>query len=147
MTIKAKARLFFGIAIAMVGYIGWSFYISEPKYENNANSRKLQAYDWVSLPSHSYSWDNKANMTVENGLVLQIDSEKALVKINDRHSWDNMKELDIAAHQYRIIGRGTIYHKINHWVGFNIMIVSQFFIGALLVIIVMTQAKLLNEIL
>lgn len=147
MTTKAKARLFFGITIAMIGYIGWSFYISEPKYENNANSRKLQAYDWVSLPGHSYSWDKNANMTVENGLVLQIDSSKALVKIDSGHSWEDMKELDIAAHQYRIIGRGTIYHKVNHWVGFNIMVISQFLIGALLVMIVVTQSKLLFELL
>jgi hypothetical protein len=148
MSQKTKARLFFVLLIMMIGYILWSFYISEPKYENGANSRKIETYDWVSLPESKYSWEDDSNRNVMNGLVLQVDETKALVKTEGRYSFsgDEMVEVDIKAHKYRIVGKGTIYHKVNNWVGFNIMIITQIFIGIVAGILMITQTKLLSDL-
>lgn len=148
MTRKTKARLFFGLLIAMVTYILWSFYISEPKYVNNANNHQIETYDWISIPEYQYSFEDTSNQSVKNGIVLQTDGKKALVKVQSRYfgGSDEMKEVDITAHHYRIIGKGTIYHRVNNWVGFNIMFITQLMIGVVFAILVMTQSKLLTDL-
>lgn len=147
MTTKAKARFLLATIIAMVSYILWTFYISEPKYINNINQKQLEAFDWISLPE-KYSWEEGNNQSVVNGLVLQIDGQKALVKTEGRYSFssDDMVEVDIKAHQYRIVGQGTIYHRVNQWVGFNMMLITQIFIGICVALLMITQTKALSDI-
>ena len=150
MTQKQKAWSLLGSIIVMSAYILWTFYISEPKYINNANNKKLEAYDYISVPDgFQYSWDESSgNLEVQNGIILQVDDTKALAKLQGKYSMssDEMKEIDIAKHQYRIIGKGTIYHKVNSWVGFNLMIITQILIGFLLGIIFVTQITLLKDL-
>ena len=148
MTTKAKARFLLATIISMVSYIMWTFYISEPKYINNSNEKQLEAYDWISLPEYQYSWQDESNRNVINGLVLQIDGQKALVKTEGRYSFssDDMVEVDIKAHKYRIVGEGTIYHRVNQWVGFNMMLITQIFIGICVALLIITQTKALSDI-
>jgi hypothetical protein len=147
MNKRKKARIFFGLILLMVTYIGWSFYISEPKYIDGISSKKIETFDWVSIPDRTFSWDK--NSDVRMGIVLQVDGDRALIKSEGRYSCSNeeMKDIIISEGKHRIVGRGTIYHKVNHYVGFNIMMISQVLIGILLLIILFTQVSILNDLL
>lgn len=136
-----KVAVFIMLTISMVYYIGWVFYMSEPKYIDNCN-KKLEKYDYVSIPKYKYL---SSNQEVINGFILQVDEKKALIKCK-KYS-DEFYELDLKESEYRIIGKGTIYHKVNDYVGFNIMIITQLFIGILCAIIMIILITTLTEIL
>jgi hypothetical protein len=129
---------------SMIYYLGWVFYVSEPKYINNCY-KKIEVYDYVSVPRYSYgnSLDNGAE--VENGIVLQVDSVNFLVKTH-RYS-DEFRQLSMKNSRYRIVGKGTIYHKVNQYVGFNIMLITQFIIGILIAVLAFTVSSILKELL
>jgi len=137
-----KILVFIILTISMIYYIGWVFYMSEPKYIDSCN-KKMERYDYVSIPEYKYSFQSKQE--VINGIVLQVDEKKALVKCK---KWrDEFYELDIKNSEYRIIGKGTIYHKVNDYVGFNIMLITQLFIGIICAIIIITLVSSLREML
>lgn len=136
-----KVAVFIMLTISMVYYIGWVFYMSEPKYIDNCN-KKLEKYDYVSIPKYKYL---SSNQEVINGFILQVDEKKALIKCKKYR--DEFYELDLKESEYRIIGKGTIYHKVNNYVGFNIMIITQLFIGILCAIIMIILITTLTEIL
>lgn len=136
-----KVAVFIMLTISMVYYIGWVFYMSEPKYIDNCN-KKLEKYDYVSIPKYKYL---SSNQEVINGFILQVDEKKALIKCKKYR--DEFYELDLKESEYRIIGKGTIYHKVNDYVGFNIMIITQLFIGILCAIIMIILITTLTEIL
>lgn len=136
-----KVTVFIVLTISMVYYIGWVFYMSEPKYIDNCN-KKLEKYDYVSIPKYKYL---SSNQEVINGFILQVDEKKALIKCKKYR--DEFYELDLKESEYRIIGKGTIYHKVNDYVGFNIMVITQLFIGILCAIIMIILITTLTEIL
>lgn len=136
---KVKIAVFVTLICSMAYYIGWVFYQSEPKYID-ACYKIPEKFDYVSLPEYKYDW--KTNTEVTNGIVLQVDSSRALVKCSDE-----FYELDLKKSQYRIIGKGTIYHKVNNYIGFNIMLISQVFIGIIIGILIYTLTSILKEIL
>lgn len=136
-----KVTVFIVLTISMVYYIGWVFYMSEPKYIDNCN-KKLEKYDYVSIPKYKYI---SSNQEVINGFILQVDEKKALIKCKKYR--DEFYELDLKESVYRIIGKGTIYHKVNDYVGFNIMVITQLFIGILCAIIMIILITTLTEIL
>lgn len=145
MNKKVKAALFFTLLIPMISYIMWVFYVSEPKYVDNCY-KKVEAFDYLSLPPYDFESDyNTANNTVENGLVLQIDSSKAIVKIDNFTT--TYKEVDLKKHKFRIIGKGTVYHKVNSYVGTNIMLISQVFIAIICAMICYSLVTLLKDLL
>lgn len=130
----------------MLIYIGWSFYISEPKYVDGISSKKIETFDWIAIYEKEWSWDNETNVVL--GIVIQVDGDRALVKTDDNSfPSGRMRDLQISVSKYRIVGRGTIYHKVNQYVGFNIMMISQVFIGILLLIILFTQVTILKDLL
>jgi hypothetical protein len=87
----------------------------------------------------------KTNTEVINGIVLQVDSTTALIKVK---KWrEEFYQLDLKKSDYRIIGKGTIYHKINDYVGFNIMLITQIFITILSIIIGVTVFSTLKDLL
>jgi len=137
MNRRVKFWVFTLLLLSMVTYIGWVFYISEPKYVNNCY-KNIEPYDYVSIRS---GYTNK----VDVGIVLQIDTNTAIIKTDEHYS--DLYELNIKNHGYRIIGKGTIYHKINNYVGFNIMLITQIFIMILCVIIMKTLYSLLDDFL
>jgi hypothetical protein len=148
MNDKNKKILRFSIISSlMLIYIGWTFYISEPKYIDGIENKKVEVFDWVSIPDRlsSFSETNDVKM----GIVLQVGKEKALVKSKGRYTFsdDEMIDINLNSGQYRIVGRGTIYHKVNHYVGFNIVLISQYFIAVFLLIITFTQISLISKIL
>lgn len=136
-----KVAVFIMLTISMVYYIGWVFYMSEPKYIDNCN-KKLEKYDYVSIPKYKYL---SSNQEVINGFILQVDEKKALIKCKKYR--DEFYELDLKESVYRIVGKGTIYHKVNDYVGFNIMVITQLFIGILCAIIMIILITTLTEIL
>lgn len=119
MTKRTKFIIFFSLIGFMIIYVGWVFYISEPKYINNLQNKELEQFDLVTI---DYYGNHK-----ETALVLQTDNEKALV-VNKDNSWDDFYEIDLKKRNFRIVGKGTIYHKVNYYIGFNIMMVTQFII-------------------
>jgi hypothetical protein len=124
----------------MIVYVGWVFYLSEPKYVDNCY-KVPQRYDYVSLPKYSF----RDRLEVENGIVLQVDSATILVKT---HKWsDKFHSIPIHSNSYRVIGKGTIYHKVNDYVGFNIMMITQFIIGILIAILIYFVTGLMKEFL
>lgn len=131
------------VLISMIAYIGWVFYISEPQYINNCNKSPEQ-YDYVSLPDYTYHF--MSNQEVYNGLVLQVDDKYALVKVDKTYN-DAYYELDLKKSKFRVIGTGTIYHKVNGYIGFNIMMITQVLIGILLVILAVYVIGTIKEIL
>jgi hypothetical protein len=138
---KLKLILFFGLLSLMLTYIGWVFYLSEPTYIDNCY-KNVEKFDYVSIPQYSYG---SVNNEVENGIVLQVDSSKAIVKVE---SWrSDYTEIDLKQHNYRIIGKGTLYHKVNNYVGMNIMMITQIFIGILSAILIFTLTSILKEML
>ena len=137
---KIKIATFIILLITMIIYIGWVFYISEPKYIDGCY-KKPERYDYVSIPK--YTFDGETKQEVVNGIVLQVDSTTALVKCK---RWgDEFYELDLKKSDYRIVGKGTIYHKINDYVGFNIMVITQLFIGILSGILIITLTSILGK--
>ena len=140
----------------MLFYIGWIFYMSEPKYIDNAKTDKqnnIEKYDIVSTV------DNSNNVSL--GMVIQIDSNyknetRAIVK-NFEYVYSNYKIQYIHLKEYsdstgggfvtdyRIIGKGTFYHKVNSFVGFNIMMITTFVIIILAIVILVTLIGLIRE--
>jgi hypothetical protein len=117
------------ISLILLTYVIGVFYLSQPKYIDNIN-RPLERYDWVSIAK--YSGTNE----VKNGIIVQVNniSNTAVLKIND--FGDDFYTIFLNKPNYRIIGKGTIYHKVNDYVGFNIMILTQVFIGVLLTVFI-----------
>lgn len=137
-----KVAVFTTLLLSMVYYIGWVFYISEPTYIDRCY-KVPERYDLVSIPKYRYSSDKKQE--VMTGIVMQVDSSTALIKCKE---WgDEFYELDFKKSEYRVIGKGTIYHKVNDYVGFNIMFVTQIFIAILSVILSVTLISILNSFL
>lgn len=148
MSKKKSAFALLALMLSMLSFIIFVFYSSEPKFIDNISpNQKIVAYDYISVPSSL--WHNigsEDNQYVNNGLVLQTDGVNALVKVNEGYR-DDMIQINNKAHEYRIVGKGTWYHKVNQYVGFNIMLITQIFIGFLLAVVAITQSKLLAEIL
>jgi hypothetical protein len=129
---KTKFRLMLLVAIS---YLAWTWYISEPTYISGNTDRTIQTYDWVSVPQYGITFgDSTQNQDVETGIVLQTDGETALVKLEPRFlgGSSNLTEIDIKQGTWRLIGTGTIYHKVNQYIGFNLFLISQVLTLALL---------------
>jgi hypothetical protein len=137
-----KIAIFTTLVLAMVYYIGWTFYVSEPEYINNCN-KAPEPYDYVSIPYNEFSFSRDAE--VINGIVLQVDENKFLVKCYDYR--DSFYELDKKDSKYRIIGKGTIYHKVNYYVGFNIMMLAQVVFTVLSALLIITLVTILLDFL
>lgn len=138
---KIKAIVFIAMSAAMIYFICWVFYKSEPEYIDNCK-KKVESYDYVSVKKYSRS-DNYNDAFC--GIVMQVGEDVALVKRSDMR--DKMVELDLSESKYRIVGRGTIYHKVNSYVGFNVMIVVQSLIVALLIVVMIAFFSTLHAML
>lgn len=117
-------KLSIGILISII-YIIISFYLSEPQYIDNVD-QKLDKYDYVSI-FEKYGDD------VVNGMVMQVDDKYVLIKYTE-YGRDQFAQLNIKESTYRVVGKGTIYHKVNDHIGFNIILLTQFFVMILMVI-------------
>lgn len=160
MSTKKKAAFLIVLIMLMITYVGWVFYMSEPTYVDGAQiyGREmpvagetalypLHTYDFIVIPKTG-SYYSDAENPVMTGLVLQNDNKHALVKIiegNSHHS-EPYYDMILDKSHYRIIGRGTIYHKVNHYIGFNIMMITQMIIGVLIAVLVITTTRLLRSI-
>lgn len=143
---KSKAWLFFGLLVSMITYVLWTFYISEPEYINNSTGKKLEKYDLVSIADSylSFRLDDSENENVRTAIVLQTDETFALLKLTENTFMESkFKQVRIKSNTYRIIGRGTFYHKLNSHAGFNIMLISEVLIIIIMIILLITNIELL----
>ena len=150
---KTKIAIFAGLLLLMIAYIGWIFYMSEPHYIDNAKLNeqyKIERYDVVS----TVNGYNQLSI----GLIIQIDSvdakeTRATVK-NFVHSGygDDYTNIHLKKNSdttfitdYRIIGKGTFYHKVNSWIGFNIMMITTIVIMIIAMVVLVTLIGLLRK--
>lgn len=136
---KRKKIILASLILMMMCYVGWIFYISEPTYIDNCN-KNIEKFDYVSITRNPY--DNE----VKTGLVLQVDRNYAIVKV-DKYGSSYYYEIAINSTDYRIIGTGTLYHKVNTYIGFNIMLITQICILVIMAILIITQASILRDLL
>ncbi|MDU9705210.1 hypothetical protein, partial [Helicobacter pylori] len=66
---KVKIAIFTTLLLGMLFYIGWIFYMSEPKYIDNPQTNEVKRYDYVSIRPY----ENIENY-LYTGIVLQIDT-------------------------------------------------------------------------
>jgi hypothetical protein len=125
MKSKLKFWILTGIAIT---YLAWTWYVSEPTYVSGKSNTKIESYDWVSVPEYGIvRFDSTQNQDVETGICLQSDGTTALIKLEPHFlgGSSDLTEVNIKSGQWRVIGKGTIYHKVNQYIGFNIFLISQ----------------------
>lgn len=144
---KKMIFLFSSLILLMLCYIAWVFYISEPKWISNPNksTKDVETYDIVSIRS-SYGLDNELLV----GIVIQVDTTTfkntnyAVVKIIGGYH-DEYRNIvtNTITPNYSIVGAGTIYHKINQFVGFNLMRITTIFIIIISSIIFITLLRIL----
>lgn len=146
MTRKSKARKFTFLLILMMTYVLGVNWLSEPTYVQGDMPRP-KPFDLVVLPEYE-SITRTSNVEVEQGMVLQVSADRALVKIKSPYlgGSDSFKDVKISEGAYRVIGEGTIYHKVNHFIGFNLMFTSQLVMIGLIVLLFITQIKLLSDL-
>jgi len=151
---KIKAAIFAAILLSMISFVCWIFYMSEPKYINNAKANQqnnIEKYDIVS------SQDGYGNTSI--GLVMQVDSNfknetRATVK-NYEYTYSQFSIIHLKRYfdsigagftqDYRIIGKGTFYHKVNSFIGFNIMMGTAIIFIILAIIILFFLVGCLRE--
>lgn len=142
---KVKIAIFTTLLLGMLFYIGWIFYMSEPKYIDNPQTNEVKRYDYVSIRPY----ENIENY-LYTGIVLQIDTTSfqnhyATVKCSDGSYRDIY--INGATRRFKIIGTGTFYHKVNAFVGFNIMMITTLVIAILAIVILVTLIGLIREFL
>lgn len=135
---KTKLLISTTLIAMMLGYIGYVFYLSEPNYIDNCR-KPIEKYDWVVIPA-AYEGNVKA------GVVLQRDDLTFILKIRDTYHTE-LYAINIEKGNYKIIGEGTIYHKINDYVGMNIMVITQIMIGILCGVLMIFTAHSIVELL
>ena len=142
MSIRGRKILVFTILLLAMGtYMGWSFYISEPTYINNCDNKELAVGDYVAM-----TYGEFGDHELRAGMVVQTDKAQAIVISKSWH--DELYYLNKSERStYKIIGKGTIYHKVNQWVGFNIMVTTQIIIGIIFGLIMITLTTILWDIL
>lgn len=91
---KKRAIRLLLLIVGMVAYVSWVFYISEPKYINNLQDKKLEVYDYVSIGK--YRIDTYDQQEMQNGIVLQLDDKIALLLVKDYH--DEFYQLNLKNH-------------------------------------------------
>lgn len=143
-----KLLILSSLVIFMLSYIITVFYLSEPKYIDNNENKVIAPYDYVNVlyKKNSYSAE------YINVMVLQIDANFVLVKTDGTGDYNPFGRSDEyirypRSGKFYIVGRGTIYHKINGYVGFNIMFITQAFLLVLLFITSGTVFRLTRDLL
>lgn len=111
------------INVSMLIFVIFMLYKSEPKYVNNYQ-KIPEVWDYVVMPGlYEYGKNETAD-----GVVLQTDDstftfryKQGLTRSGLNGGLYNISKKDT---RYKVIGRGTFYHKINSYVGFNIMLIT-----------------------
>lgn len=149
---KTKFFIFLSLLILMITYVGWIFYISEPKYVDNPTEWSDNDGNWIEK-YQIVSYQNGLNYS-SLGMVIQIDTvsfqnQYALVKNLDGRGLTNYTKilLNTETPAYSIVGTGTFYHKVNSLIGFNIMMVTVIFVMIFCVIIFFTLIITLRDML
>jgi len=134
--IKREHITFLLWVVFLVSTISTIWYLSEPKYIDYIQ-KDVEKYDLVV---------NNTRYITELSIVLQVSKDKILIK--DITGWnDSYHYLDRNPKTFDIVGKGTIYHKVNFYVGFNLMFISQILLSILLAVVIIINSKLLYDFL
>lgn len=147
--IKIKIVVLVSLLFLMIGYIIFMCYESEPKYENNIY-RVPQVGDYVDVfLAGGYSADDNTY----NGFVVRTDSNS--FSVNFKTSFEDYRKSGIISFpkkfeplvgNYKILGRGTFYHKANLYVGFNIMMITIWINIVLAIVILITLGTIIRTL-
>ena len=121
--------------------------MSEPQFIDNPEST------WYPKRYDIITWETKYVYSVSAGMVIQMDTTSM------NHKYITVKSLygrgddfyrfkvGTVTPEWHIIGKGTFYHKINHFVGFNIMLITTICIMILAIIILITCIGIIRQLL
>ena len=141
-----KHLKFYTSTLLILTVIGYIWYLSEPKYDNN-HQGIIQTYDIITVPVYRFSYyDNPdKEVNVKTYMVLQKDSSTIFVKDLDGY-YTQYKVLNYTKYNIHIIGHGTIYHKVNQIIGLNIMLIAQVLLLLLLFVITLKYIQLVVKL-
>jgi hypothetical protein len=123
---KAAIALFSVLFLSLIGLVAWMFYMSEPTYIDHPKlPSEIAKYDIITMrPYGSMESDLFIGMVIQVDTTSFTNNHYAVVKSTQwMKSYRDVK-IDTITPNYKIIGRGTFYHKANHFVGFNIMFIT-----------------------
>lgn len=146
MTYKSKRILTLTIVnLLLVGYVLFMFYKSQPEFINNYYGRP-SAGDYVNV------YDSQHDGSFYSGMVVQTDSSSftlnvstSMADINHDSGIYSIPYKGFAA--YKIIGKGTFYHRVNAYVGFNIMFITIVIIIILALVTLRAETLIVYQIL
>jgi len=123
------------------------FYKSEPKYiDNIAKKTSLERYDMVVMKTYHYDEGQ-----IDKFLVLQVDTTTNTAVAKEMDGFiggsDRYYTLNLKTPNYRIVGQGTFYHKVNEYVGFNLMLITNVCLVILLVVLSVSTYNALARVL
>jgi hypothetical protein len=147
MTYKSRRILVLtAVNLLMLGYVIFMFYKSEPEYVNNSYGKPIVG-DYVNV------YDNADFAhSFYCGMVVQTDS--ASFSLNVRTSMTDVQHNSgiysipyKGTVPYKIIGKGTFYHKVNAYLGFNIMFITICIIIVFFAVTFYTEINIIWQIL
>lgn len=146
---KKKITLFTLLLLSMITYIVFMFYMSEPKYINNPDKTAyydIEKYDIVSVrPYQGIAYDLKIGMVIQVDTTSFKNSDYAVVKSMQWNNVYNDIKINTDTPGFKIIGKGTFYHKVNHFIGFNIVMITTAFVMIFCVIIFVVLIRLIHD--
>jgi len=148
MSYHTRKAVVFSLLLALeLCIVVFMFYSSEPKYIDNISTKKsIDRFDMVVVKE--YDWSNITE--IETLIVLQVDtaSHTAVAKRMDgfAHS-DRFYTLNLKTKNFRLVGQGTFYHKVNEYVGFNLMFITNVCLMIVLVALGVSTFNALSKIL
>lgn len=121
------------------------FMNSEPTYTND-NAKKIEINDILAVQTDGYSKD------IDLYIVLQVNhfEPNATALLKELSSGPFPRDAYLTyTHKnllHNVVGKGTFYHKINAFAGFNLMFVTQFLLSLWLVIVTFVILDTLSDV-
>lgn len=114
-----KLTILTSMLLSAVWYVGYVFNASEPTYIDNPDrTYEVHKDDYVVITF--------VDGRCEHGLVIQVDttsyiySNAATVRLSDGEIHQLTIDKVRKSQAFRIIGKGTFYHRVNNMIGWNI---------------------------
>ncbi len=138
---KKKLIVLTVMNLLMAAYVIFMFYKSEPKYINDSY-RKPQVWDYV-VVSGLGSYEKEQ----ADGVVIQTDSSSFTFRYKKGLKTDGpgggLYSIRYDAGNYKVIGTGTFYHKVNAYIGFNIMLITTLIIIVFIAVVFYTETSII----
>jgi hypothetical protein len=127
--------------VIMMWFVIFMFKKSEPNYVNNSNRRPM-VWDYVIVTGLDTYGEAHAD-----GVVVQTDSTSFVFRYQKGIKMDGptggLWNIPYNAGNYKVIGTGTFYHKVNAYVGFNIMLITTLIIIVFFAVVFYTETSII----